>query len=546
MMLGIILLGSVACQLSTMPSGDMSFGETLTPIQPAFRTITNSAETPTPPKTLIRIENDIPAGLSNQIHFTSNVLMTDDQRAEAFGLGIVPSEKAISFWVYALVAPFPTVEDGISLNALRLFWQGEGSGLFEEKPLLVNHNTLQVFSSLWGKPAKTSVQEIEENLLEYAWQERPSWAIIPFEQVNPRWKVLRIDDMSPFDRNFSPIQYPLTIPIGWKNEQSPEGINVPSGNYDSSKMTTLIMTGTTALVRATGAKMEKWGMDYPARDIDKWLREADLTHISNEVSFEKNCPPADPYQKSLIFCSRPEYIELLEIVGTDIVELTGNHLMDWRRKALLDTLELYDQHGMKYYGAGENLDAARRPLLIEHNGNRLAFLGCNLAGPPNIWATDEEFGIAPCQFEVMKSQIQQLCSEEYLPIVTLQHFEYYVYQPTPAQQRDFGELAEAGAVIVSGSQGHYPQAMTFVDNHFIHYALGNLFFDQMYMANPSTQDIPVAGTRREFIDRHIFYDGKYIGTELLTALLEDFARPRPMTAEERRFLLEGVFKASDW
>ncbi|MEJ5201800.1 MAG: CapA family protein, partial [Anaerolineales bacterium] len=198
------------------------------------------------------------------------------------------------------------------------------------------------------------------------------------------------------------------------------------------------------------------------------------------------------------------------------------------------------------YGAGENLNAARSPLLIEHNGNRLAFLGCNLAGPPNIWATDEEFGVAPCQFETMKSQIQQLLSEGYLPIVTLQYFEYYVYKPTPAQQRDFEELAKAGAVIVSGSQGHYPQAMTFVGSHFVHYALGNLFFDQMYMENPGALDMPVAGTRREFIDRHIFYDGKHIGTELLTALLEDFACPRPMTTEERKFLLEGIFAASGW
>ena len=38
-----------------------------------------------------------------------------------------------------------------------------------------------------------------------------------------------------------------------------------------------------------------------------------------------------------------------------------------------------------------------------------------------------------------------------------------------------------------------------------------------------------APTRREFIDRHVFYDGKYLGVELLTALLEDYSRPSPMT-----------------
>ncbi|RME88382.1 MAG: hypothetical protein D6770_07150, partial [Anaerolineae bacterium] len=99
-------------------------------------------------------------------------------------------------------------------------------------------------------------------------------------------------------------------------------------------------------------------------------------------------------------------------------------------------------------------------------------------------------------------------------------------------------IADAGATIVSGSQAHFPQAMEIYHGTFIHYGLGNLFFDQM--------DIPEWGTRREFLDRHVFYDGRYIGTELLTAMLEDYARPRPMTPDERESLLTTIFGVSDW
>jgi poly-gamma-glutamate synthesis protein (capsule biosynthesis protein) len=99
-------------------------------------------------------------------------------------------------------------------------------------------------------------------------------------------------------------------------------------------------------------------------------------------------------------------------------------------------------------------------------------------------------------------------------------------------------LSAHGAVIVSGSQAHLPQGMTFVGDHFVHYGLGNLFFDQM--------DIPVVGTRREFLDRHVIYDGKYIQTELITAMLEDYARPRLMTEEERQLFLTDIFTASGW
>ena len=52
--------------------------------------------------------------------------------------------------------------------------------------------------------------------------------------------------------------------------------------------------------------------------------------------------------------------------------------------------------------------------------------------------------------------------------------------------------------------------------------------------------------RPEFLDRHTFYDGRYINTELVTAMLEDFAQPRPMTEVERAALLGEIFAASGW
>nr|HMN61973.1 hypothetical protein [Anaerolinea sp.] len=53
-------------------------------------------------------------------------------------------------------------------------------------------------------------------------------------------------------------------------------------------------------------------------------------------------------------------------------------------------------------------------------------------------------------------------------------------------------------------------------------------------------------TRDAFIDRHVFYDGRYIGTELLTIRFVDYARSRPMTPAERQALLQIVFDASRW
>ena len=300
----------------------------------------------------------------------------------------VSEDRPISHWVYALVAPFPTIDDGVSSEELRSAWAGNPAW-----PLLVDESTLGIFSALWGAPADGAVQVVASGeLLGYAWDHRRSRAIVPFEALSPRWKVLEVDGISPLHKEFDPAGYALTVPISLAGDaaqadalqlthgQASSEPLVPSGNRDPKKLTVLVMTGVTALVRATAFTMEQRGIKYPAKDIGGWLRDADLTHISNEVPFAENCPFPNPVQEGMRFCSDPRYIALLEDVGTDIVELTGDHFADWGAEAMRYTLDLYRERGWRYYGGGEDLKDGRKAVTVEQNGNRLAFIGCNGKG----------------------------------------------------------------------------------------------------------------------------------------------------------------------
>lgn len=497
----------------------------------------------------IWIDPALPGGMRQALRLPPDV--GSAQLAEQATLRLeVGAERPISFWVYALVAPFSSLVDGAAFDEIRAAWNGRLEGAFGGKPILLDENTLGVFSALWGSPTDGAVQvESTERLLEIAWKRGSGLALVPFEALEPRWKVLRVDEQSPLDKGFDLGGYPLTVPVSLAGDTdrvrefidqygpgAPAAL-LPNSNRDANKLTVLAMTGVTALVRATAYTMERRGILYPGKDIGPWLREADITHISNEVPFAQNCPYPNPVQEGMRFCSDDRYIALMEDVGTDVVELTGDHFQDWGQEAMYHTLELYRQRGWGYYGGGENLQDGRKALIVEHNGNRIAFIGCNGKGGSYAQASDKRPGAVSCDFDWMEAEIARLRGEGYLPVATFQHFEYYTYQAQPNQKRDFRALAQAGAVIVSGSQAHQPQAMEFLGDRFIHYGLGNLFFDQ-YDVSPAT--------RQGFIDRHVFYDGRYIGTELLTIQFVDYARPRPMTADERRDVLLKVFKASGW
>ncbi|MGV8025377.1 MAG: CapA family protein [Anaerolineaceae bacterium] len=493
----------------------------------------------------------LPQDLQDQIALPENTVLVNTQDEADIWLDI-GGDQQVSQWIYALAAPFPTVTDAITSQELKQIWNGQVSADSPLQKILVDGKTKAIFEKVWGDPSNSTViLTSEENLLSAAWSDTGVWAIIPFETLETRWKVIAVDAISPIDDDFNADQYALSVSFSLlgKPEDLQElnagitatgGTLVPVTNRDENKITTVVMTGVTALVRGTAYMMEKYGMTYPALDIGDILRNADITHISNEVPFTETCP--NPFYNSendanLVFCSKPEYINLLESVGTDVVELTGDHFRDWGADAMLYTLNMYDERGWKYYGGGHNLAEGQQPALFEHNGNKIAFLGCN-AKPEGYATADEDSpGAVHCDMEVMAEQIKAVKEQGYIPIVTFQHIEYYSYAASPYLVKDFHTVAEAGAAIVSGSQAHQPQAFEFYKGAFLHYGLGNLFFDQYNEG---------AAERQAFIDRYVIYDGRVISTDLITIMFIDMARPRLMLSEERQELLETIFAYSGW
>ena len=508
---------------------------TATPFQPQ----------PTPEVISVWLAPYLPADLlaSVQLSPQAQPAATAEEAAYRLEPG---GEDPLSRWVYALVTPFPTLEDGVSFGQVRDAWQGRSSGPFAGAPLWMDDSTRQVFTALWGEPAAGAVAiQSSDALAESAWRDQPAWGIVPFEALEPRWKVLEVDGQSPIHKEFDPSRYPLTVPISLIQQSAappdPEAgspvVAVATTNRDPAKMTVLAMTGVTALVRATAEIMERKGVLYPAVDVRDILLAADITHVSNEVPFARDCPKPDPFQEGLKFCSNPKYMALLEDIDTDVVELTGDHFGDWGRDAMRYTLDLYREHGIPYYGGGYDQEDGRKPLLIEHNGNKLAFIGCNAKGGGYATARGPNPGAIDCKGDWMEAEIARLRAAGYLPIVTTQHFEYYTYEAMPKLVKDFRSWAEAGAEIISGSQAHQPHGFEYYKDTFIHYGLGNLFFDQLFLG---------VETDKGFIDRHIIYDGRHISTEPLVIKFIDLARPRPATEEERRELLQIIFQHSLW
>lgn len=313
--------------------------------------------------------------------------------------------------------------------------------------------------------------------------------------------------------------------------------------FNADEILKINMTGVTAITRALAGKTNASGDDaYAAELIGEFLADADLTHVSNEISFTPVCTPAD----GLRFCSDKGYIEALKASGVDIIELTGNHNNDYGSQYNTSTIETYTELGWDHFGGGVDATDAAKILYKELKGTTTAFIGYNyydtMQGTGAI-ATDSHAGANSFSFDKMKANIAEAKENADVVIVDFQFQECYsypanggiypyCYRPleTPDQKTVFRTAIENGADIVIGTQAHQPQSYELYGEGIIFYGLGNLYFDQT----------PWIGTRHGIVLSHYMYQGKLLQTQMTTTNYGSAMQTYVSEGEERELLLEQL------
>jgi poly-gamma-glutamate capsule biosynthesis protein CapA/YwtB (metallophosphatase superfamily) len=467
--------------------------------------------------------------------------------------------------VLAPVDRFPSTLEAVTMQELQDSWTGRRAST-HFTTIFPSQEIAAELEELLGPAGPAVKPQAPEEVSGAVWGDPMSIGIVPFDALTPRLRSLEVDGASVGDNKLASSDWPLAS-RAWLHPRTERGRQAvaqaaggrPTTNRDLDRLTVLAVTGVTAIARNTATAIEQAGDNaFPARLVGPDLAAADLTITSNEISFVEGCV-ADNSLGLMLFCAKPEYFATLELSGIDAVGLTGNHLNDFGYENTLASLDFYATAGMPVYGGGANEEEARVPLILEHHGNRLAFLGANQFGPaeyePNdaasrdgagtlpvsAWAGPENPGAAFFDREQMIADIQAVKPKVDLVFAEVQHTEFsdageYQTEPLPEQVDDFRALIEGGADVVTGVQAHAPQAVELPGDGMILYGLGNLYFDQ-------TWSWP---TRTGLVAWHTIYEGRLLNTHLSVTVIDPNFQVRWATPEERRTVLQSVFDASAW
>lgn len=220
--------------------------------------------------------------------------------------------------------------------------------------------------------------------------------------------------------------------------------------------------------------------DCFSEELLEEMRGSDVLIMNNEFPYSVKGKSEPIAGKEYTFRADPEAVELLEVFGTDAVSLANNHVYDYGKIGLLDTLNSLNEAGMPYVGAGENISEASRALYYVVNGKKVAIVSATQIERSSSFtreATKTEPGV-----------LKTLNPERFLGIIEREkaYSDYVIVLvhwgtegnlfSEESQRQLAAQYVEAGADAVIGSHPHRLQGIGYMEGVPVAYSLGNFWF----------------------------------------------------------------------
>jgi poly-gamma-glutamate capsule biosynthesis protein CapA/YwtB (metallophosphatase superfamily) len=211
----------------------------------------------------------------------------------------------------------------------------------------------------------------------------------------------------------------------------------------------------------------------------------DVRIINLETSITRS---EDYVHKGINYRISPENADCLAAAGIDCCVLANNHVLDWGRRGLLDTLQTLKRLKIKAAGAGANLGEAGAPAVFDIVGKARVLVfsfACGSSGTPHDWAATTKIPgvhLLPALSDEtaarVADEIASLAQYGDLIVASIHWGSNWGYDISRAQRRFAHALIEkANVSIVHGHSSHHPKAIEVYRDRLILYGCGDFLND---------------------------------------------------------------------
>lgn len=226
---------------------------------------------------------------------------------------------------------------------------------------------------------------------------------------------------------------------------------------------------------------------WPWGDALAALEEAtpDVRVVNLETSVTTNSRFAPG--KAVHYRMAPDNLGSLAVARPDVCVLANNHVLDFGREGLAETLQVLEKAGLQSTGAGHDLGEACRPAAVPlEDGARVLVVavGMGSSGVPVDWAaTDDRSGVAfveepsAAAADALIALVERHRTDGDLVVASI-HWGSNWGQAIPDSQVRFAHaLVDGGVDVVHGHSSHHPRPVEVYRDRLVLYGCGDLIND---------------------------------------------------------------------
>ncbi|MGW1882863.1 CapA family protein [Streptomyces sp. NPDC001970] len=207
------------------------------------------------------------------------------------------------------------------------------------------------------------------------------------------------------------------------------------------------------------------------------------------IDLESSITTSDDFApgKAVTYRMHPANLPCLAAARPDVCALANNHVLDFGRQGLEETLDVLREAGLGPAGAGRNGEEARRPVAVAtRGGGRVLVLSCGMAsaGVPSRWAAGErrpgvDFvpDLSVRSADALARRLAAVRKEGDLVVVSIHWGSNWGYDVSQSQITFARRLVDGGVDVVHGHSSHHPRPVEVYRGKLILYGCGDLIDD---------------------------------------------------------------------
>jgi hypothetical protein len=206
---------------------------------------------------------------------------------------------------------------------------------------------------------------------------------------------------------------------------------------------------------------------------------ADDASLRNSSSSAVICEGFPSRQST--FVSNSTFVDHLKLAPITIANLANNHVFDCGVEGIKETRKVLIEKNILSVGAGQDLQEACEPLLVQHEGFRIAFVSYNFMLEDLVSAQANRAGGASmdaCNHDYNSIRLQKGADL----IIASIHLGYWSPDVNEAQVKVVQHLFDSGVDMVIGHSPHMPQAIAATKGgNLAFFSLGNFILRPDYI-----------------------------------------------------------------